>query len=483
MASATAVSSIPTSAERAKQYVQRKAQQRMFYQTIWQRQQNIRSFTDWTTKAGGVITRTFRSVSSSLLSVSGGVMLLVTVMLVAMIAAMAASPFGIFFSGENPGPDAVPVSVAVAMLNQEYTVQLETLQNGANYDDIIIHGAAPDWPEILAVFATKVAGGTGAEAADVVTIDKKRIEQLKAVFWDMVAITSDTEVIQHSGENENDVGWTEKILHITIQTKNAEKMAEQYNFSKQQKAALQELLAQRAMLLALAGTTAIISADADALLKNLPENLSVERKSVIKAACALVGKVNYFWGGKSLTLGWNSAWGELRKVTATGSPTTGTYRPYGLDCSGFVDWAFFNATNADYIIGQGGGVASQRAQCKKISWSDALPGDLVFYADNSHIGIVGGKDKNGNLLVIHCASGANNVVITGVGRFSAIGRPIYFKKKVEQMKVLLLEPGKYAQEIEMDGSLESMQNLVGGSIEAVYLLRIRLQLFVMMRVC
>lgn len=36
------------------------------------------------------------------------------------------------------------------------------------------------------------------------------------------------------------------------------------------------------------------------------------------------------------------------------------------------------------------------------------------------------------------------------------------------MKVLLLEPGKYAQEIEMDGSLESMQNLVGGSIEAVY---------------
>ena len=339
-ASATAVSSIPTSAERAKQYVQRKAQQKMFYQTIWQRQQNVRNFTDWTTKVGGVITRTFRSVSSSLLSVSGGVMLLVTVMLVAMIAAMAASPFGIFFSGENPGPDAVPVSVAVAMLNQEYTVQLETLQNGANYDDIIIHGMAPDWPEILAVFATKVAGGTGTEAADVVTIDKTRIEQLKAVFWDMVAITSDTEVIQHSGANENDVGWTEKILHITIQTKNAEKMAEQYNFGKQQKSALQELLAQRAMLLALAGTTAIISADADALLKNLPENLSVERKAVIKAACSLVGKVNYFWGGKSLTLGWNSAWGELRKVTATGSPTTGTYRPYGLDCSGFVDWAF-----------------------------------------------------------------------------------------------------------------------------------------------
>ena len=61
-----------------------------------------------------------------------------------------------------------------------------------------------------------------------------------------------------------------------------------------------------------------------------------------------------------------------------------------------------------------------------ISWSEALPGDLVFYADNSHIGIVGGRDAAGNLQIIQCASGANNVVITGVGKFASVGCPLCF---------------------------------------------------------
>lgn len=38
----------------------------------------------------------------------------------------------------------------------------------------------------------------------------------------------------------------------------------------------------------------------------------------------------------------------------------------------------------------------------------------------------------------------------------------------ESMKVLLLEPGKYARETEIDGSLKSMQKLVDGTIQAIY---------------
>ena len=68
----------------------------------------------------------------------------------------------------------------------------------------------------------------------------------------------------------------------------------------------------------------------------------------------------------------------------------------------------------------------QHNYCTDISWSDAQPGDLVFYPDNSHVGIVGGRDENGNLLVIHCASGYNNVVITGKKGFTPIGRPQYY---------------------------------------------------------
>ena len=42
------------------------------------------------------------------------------------------------------------------------------------------------------------------------------------------------------------------------------------------------------------------------------------------------------------------------------------------------------------------------------------------------MGIVSGWDKDGQLLVIHCASGYNNVVITGLEGFTAIGRPLYY---------------------------------------------------------
>lgn len=75
--------------------------------------------------------------------------------------------------------------------------------------------------------------------------------------------------------------------------------------------------------------------------ERLPDDLSMERRMVVTYALALVDKVDYFWGGKSLVLGWDDRWGELTEVTAEGSATTGTEQPYGLDCSGFVDWAFF----------------------------------------------------------------------------------------------------------------------------------------------
>ncbi len=100
---------------------------------------------------------------------------------------------------------------------------------------------------------------------------------------------------------------------------------------------------------------------------------------MVETACSLVGKVNYFWGGKSLVLGWDERWGTIQKVTAAGSSTTGTYRPYGMDCSGFVDWVFYNVTGGEYIIGHGGGATMQHNYCAEISWDEALPGDLVFY--------------------------------------------------------------------------------------------------------
>ena len=125
-------------------------------------------------------------------------------------------------------------------------------------------------------------------------------------------------------------------------------------------------------------------------------------------------------------MGWDSRWGSLRKVTADGSPTTGTYRPYGMDCSGFADWVFYNASGGTYVLGHGGGAMMQHGYCTSLTWTDALPGDLVFYSEDTHVGIVAGRDESDYLLIIHCASGYNNVVITGLEGFTSIGRPNYY---------------------------------------------------------
>ena len=42
------------------------------------------------------------------------------------------------------------------------------------------------------------------------------------------------------------------------------------------------------------------------------------------------------------------------------------------------------------------------------------------------MGSVGGRDEDGRLLIIHCASGYNNPVFTGLEGFTAIVRPRCF---------------------------------------------------------
>ena len=160
--------------------------------------------------------------------------------------------------------------------------------------------------------------------------------------------------------------------------------------------------------------------------ERLPEGLSVERRKVVTYALALVDRVDYFWGGKSLVLGWDDRWGEMMEVTAEDDDTTGTERPYGLDCSGFVDWAFYNASGGSYIPGQGGGAAAQHGQCADIPWEEVQPGDLVFYPEDDHVGIAAGRDGQGRLLVVHCAAGAGGVTLSGSDGFTQAARPGWY---------------------------------------------------------
>jgi len=139
------------------------------------------------------------------------------------------------------------------------------------------------------------------------------------------------------------------------------------------------------------------------------------RKELIRAALSLVGRVPYFWGGKSPP-GWNDDWNTPRLVTATGDSTTGTLQPFGLDCSGFVDWVYNTALG----VSLPGGSAGQWNSSKAISESELKPGDLGFMAvpspvSTNHVLIYAGKDSSGNNLWVHCNGDTGDVALNSPG--------------------------------------------------------------------
>lgn len=171
-----------------------------------------------------------------------------------------------------------------------------------------------------------------------------------------------------------------------------------------------------------------------ALLRGQEAETEEARLSVAQCAVSLVGKVHYFWGGKSSAMGEDPRWGELTEVTSAGSESTGTEKPYGLDCSGFVAWCFIQQglSTAEVEEQVGMGTWTQWDRTEGIAWKDLRVGDFVFqneYPTNkgNHIGICIGFDEAGAPVFAHCAAGFDNVVVTRAGDvFRYARRPNFY---------------------------------------------------------
>ena len=360
---------------------------------------------------------------------AGGAAAVSVVVVILLVGMLFASPLGILFAGEDTGTE-IKIPDAVATLNGEFTNEIYRIMEDHPYDELDMQegmeaAMLQNWRNVLAGYAVKVS--TDEEhGLDVMTMDEEKLQLLREVFFDANKLVYEltTSIVD---------GAQKTILHISLQIKDAMQMADEYGFTDQQREMLEELLKPDYddIFLSLIGNyqpddTPIGPVDISDIQGTLPDDLDPLRESIVLTAYQLLGKVTYFWGGKSLVLGWDSRWGTPTTVTAPGSGSTGKVLPFGLDCSGFVDWTFYNATSGAYLPGRGGGAASQHGYCTNIAWSDALPGDLVFYADDSHVGIVCGYDSVGNILVIHCSGGQNGVVVTGREGFAVAARPDLF---------------------------------------------------------
>ncbi len=382
-------------------------------------------------EAGKKVLRAIAAAAEKLAAAigAGGAAAVSVVVVILLVGMLFASPLGILFAGEDTGTK-IKIPDAVATLNGEFTDEIYRIMEEHPYDELDLQegmeaAMLQNWRNVLAVYAVKVS--TDEEhGLDVITMDEEKLQLLREIFFDANKLEYELTTRTVDGEQIT-------TLHISAQIKDAMQMADEYSFTAQQREMLEELLKPDYddIFLSLIGNyqpggTPIGPVDISDIQGTLPDDLDPLRESIVLTAYQLLGKVTYFWGGKSLVLGWDSRWGTPTTVTAPGSGSTGKVLPFGLDCSGFVDWTFYNATSGAYLPGRGGGAASQHGYCTNIAWSDALPGDLVFYADDSHVGIVCGYDSVGNVLVIHCSGGQNGVVVTGREGFAVAARPDLF---------------------------------------------------------
>jgi len=394
-----------------------------------------------TRKATHILARTAKAIARvsaaavkgiATLALSGGGAVLVVCILFAAVATLVASPFGILFAGEESGPEVKPLAqiigethgqldAAIKQIKLDYADahEIQVIYNESESNTALNH-----WPDVLAVFAVKTTLAD-EDAADVVALDEDRQARLQTVFWDMTPI--EIQVIEEIRTqlvlNDDDEWVEEEYTHVTVNiivsTLNHRQGADLYGFTADQREVLWELLQPKyvEILLSMTGLPSgrTLTPEELAALRAQLAGLSLDRQALVSEALTLVGRVPYFWGGKSSAIGWDERWGTDQKVTAAGSKTTGTTRAFGMDCSGYVAWCFNQIGVSPDILGYS---SSSQWDCSlPIEWADAQPGDLAFFClpgtGAQHVGLIVGTDEAGQPLVVHCNAGNNNITIDG----------------------------------------------------------------------
>ena len=159
------------------------------------------------------------------------------------------------------------------------------------------------------------------------------------------------------------------------------------------------------------------------LLSDILNNCDTQRDKVVSAGIfmsSVFPHLPYFWGGGHTydQLGVDPEWGSEKLVTAVNSKTTGTYQPSSLDCSGYVDWLFYNSgfvqedaykILADNYCEKGLGT-SEPITADDIG-SRVQPGDLAHM--DGHIGVV--VSVNDNVITVsHCSGDGCGMTLTNI---------------------------------------------------------------------
>lgn len=340
----------------AKPAVSRTARSRARQFAVDRTKQAARTTASLGKRAAQAVAHTASSLVSALAGLIGGGALLLILCGVLLVGAVIASPFGIFFSGEDADQT---IRTAMEEINADYQERLGEIKAAHTYDVLEMSGSRALWKEVLAVYAVKTTTDPD-QAQNVATMDSEKLDLLKNIFWQMHEVTFSTEDRTELVVEETETSVTRTYLHITVSHKTPDEMADIYAFDQDQRDMLAELLDDENNRLWLQALYGITEGDGD----------------LVAIALSQVGNVGgepyWSWYGFSSHVDW---------------------------CACFVSWC---ANECGYIEA---GVIPRFAGCilgsnwfkSRGLWQDGgyepRPGDIIFFdwegdGLTDHVGIV-----------------------------------------------------------------------------------------------
>ena len=323
---------------------------------------------------------------------AGGWVAVVIILVICVIGLIVGSCFGIFFSGEDSGTGQT-MRQAVQEINADYQSQIDTTRANLTYDELEMSGSRAVWPEVLAVYAVKATTDPD-DPQEVATVDDSKKAILKDIFWRMNEISSRTESKTEEVITETDDGHgnivetattvTRTYLYITVSHKTAEEMADNFNFTADQRKQLSELLDEENRRLWSAVLYGIYSGD----------------DAIVKAALSQVGNAGgepyWSWYGFNSRVEWCACFVSWC-FNECGYLDTGT-APKFAGCVGGVEWFRSREQWADNTIEPSPGMIVF------FDWNDPNGASGPQDGEADHVGIVE-KCENGIVYTIEGNSG------------------------------------------------------------------------------
>ena len=345
---------------------------------------------------------------------AGGWVAVVVILIVALIALIVASCFGLFWS--NDTSTGTPMSSIITSIDQAYQSRIDKAASKLEMDidhdefEIVYKGdnndgdsvAIYNWNDVLAVYA--VLYTTGDNQVVLIEPSDETERRLSEVFNVMNRVTMTYEIKEEVPEDaptptpdpDGNVPEPETVTVLIVNVHpyamTYKEAAQYYQFDESQMQMLEEMMspAYYSYYAALIGVDVYGGTDYTEIISHLPPNS--KGAEVVKAALTRLG-CPYVWGAKGSTK---------------------------FDCSGLAYWSIHEV---DPVLGDRmyTNAAGQAKYCYDrgltVGRSELQPGDLVFWVNKKcegchrwkeihHVGIYIGEGK-----VVEAASGKGRVLV------------------------------------------------------------------------